>query len=428
MPELTTLCADDLRAHHQRIRERYDALARRGLKLNLTRGKPSSAQLDLCNELLAMPGPRDFMAGAVDCRNYGELQGLSELRALLAPIYDVTPDRVVIGGNTSLGLMHDAVVYSLLQGTCDSARPWSKESRIAFICAVPGYDRHFSICTEFGIEMITVPLHDDGPDMDAVERLVVADPQIKGMWCVPKYSNPSGAVYSPEKIERLARMRTAAPDFRLFWDNAYAVHHLTAERIRIANIDEACARHGNPNRAFIFGSTSKVTLAGSGFGLFAGSQDNVAWYLKRMEKRTIGGDKINQLRHVRLLQNSAGVERLMDRHRAIVAPKFAQVHAAFAKDLAGTGVARWTHPRGGYFITLDVLDGCAKQVVKFAKEMGVELTPAGATHPHGNDPHDRTIRIAPTFPEPTEIAQAAEGVAVCVLLAAIEKRLAVTAS
>ena len=252
---------------------------------------------------------------------------------------------------------------------------------------------------------------------------MAADPQIKGMWCVPKYSNPSGAVYSPETIERLARMPTAAPDFRLFWDNAYAVHHLTPERIRIANIDAACARHGNPNRAFIFGSTSKVTLAGSGFGLFGGSKDNVAWYLKRMEKRTIGGDKVNQLRHVRLLQNAEGVDRLMDRHRAIVAPKFAQVRAAFEQNLAGTGVARWTDPRGGYFITLDVLDGCAKQVVKLAKEAGVELTPAGATHPHGNDPRDSTIRIAPTFPEPTEIAQAAEGVAVCVLLAAVEKLL-----
>jgi len=423
MPQLTTLRADDLRDFHQRIRERYAAFAGRGLKLNLTRGKPSSAQLDLCNELLAMPGPDHYMSGAIDCRNYGELRGLPELRALLAPIYDVTPDRAVIGGNTSLGLMHDAVVYALLKGTCDSTRPWSKESRIAFICAVPGYDRHFSICNEFGIEMITVQLRDDGPDMDAVEQLVATDPQIKGMWCVPQYSNPSGAVYSAATIERLARMPAAAADFRLFWDNAYAVHHLTPQRIRIASIDAACARHGNPNRAFIFGSTSKVTLAGAGFGLFGGSQDNVAWYLQRMEKRTIGGDKVNQLRHLRLLRNAQGIDDLMDRHRAIIAPKFAQVRAKFESNLAGTGVARWSDPRGGYFVTLDVLDGCAKQVVRLAKEAGVELTPAGATHPHGNDPRDSTIRIAPTFPEQTEIAQAAEGVAVCVLLAAVEKLL-----
>lgn len=424
MSHLTSLRAEDLRAYHQRVRERYEGFARRGLKLNLTRGKPSAEQLDLCNELLQLPGKHDFMAGAIDCRNYGELHGLPELRALFAPVFDLTPDRVIIGGNTSLGLMHDAVVYSLLKGTCDSERPWSKEPRIAFICAVPGYDRHFSICQEFGIEMLSVPLRDDGPDMDAVEKLVASDPQIKGMWCVPKYSNPSGAVYSNETIERLARMPAAARDFRLFWDNAYAVHHLTPERIKIASIDAACARHGNPNRAFIFGSTSKVTLAGSGFGLFGGSKDNVAWYSKRMEKRTIGGDKINQLRHLRLLKNADGIEQLMDRHRAIVAPKFAQVRATFTAQLAEVGVARWSEPRGGYFITLEVPDGCAKHVVKLAKEAGVELTPAGATHPHGNDPHDRTIRIAPTFPEASEVAQAAEGVALCVLLAAAERLLA----
>ena len=262
----------------------------------------------------------------------------------MAPIFGVTPDRVILGDNASLGLMHDAVVYALLKGTCDSAQPWSNESRIAFICPVPGYDRHFSICDEFGIEMITVPLDENGPDMDAVEKLVAADPQIKGMWCVPKYSNPSGAVYSDETIERLARMPTAAADFRLFWDNAYAVHHLTPERIRIANIDEACARHGNPNRAFIFGSTSKITFAGAGFGLFGGSKDNVAWYLKRMEKRTIGGDKINQLRHLRLLQNAQGRTADGSASRDF-APKFAQVRAAFDRNLAGTGVARWTNPR-----------------------------------------------------------------------------------
>jgi DNA-binding transcriptional MocR family regulator len=423
MPDLRRLRADELRARHSAIRERYEAFARCGLKLNLTRGKPSAAQLDLCNELLVLPGPTDFVSNGVDCRNYGELQGLSELRALLAPLFGVSADRVILGENSSLSLMHDAVAFSLLKGTCDSERPWSKEPRVAFICAVPGYDRHFFICRELGIEMIAVPLADDGPDMDAVEKLVAADPQIRGMWCVPKYSNPSGAVYSAATVERLARMPTAARDFRLFWDNAYAVHHLTPERIEIANIDEACARHGHPNRAFIFGSTSKITFAGAGVGLFAGSKDNVAWYLKRIEKRTIGGDKVNQLRHVRLLKNTDGVAALMDRHRAIVAPKFAKVLDAFSANLADTGVARWTQPKGGYFITLDVLEGCAKHVVKLAKDAGVELTPAGSTHPYGSDPLDRTIRIAPTFPELAEVAQAAEGVAICVLLAATEKLL-----
>ncbi|MGH8177645.1 MAG: aminotransferase class I/II-fold pyridoxal phosphate-dependent enzyme [Steroidobacter sp.] len=423
MPDLTRMQADDLRAYRGQLRQRYEAFAGRGVKLNLTRGKPSSQQLDLCNELLSLPGANDYVSGAIDCRNYGELQGLPELRALLAPIFGVSADRVIIGDNASLSLMHDAIVFSMLKGTCDSERPWSKESRIAFLCPVPGYDRHFFICQEMGIDMIPVPLLEDGPDMDAVQKLVASDPQIKGMWCVPKYSNPTGAVYSSEKIERLARMKSAADDFRIFWDNAYAVHHLTPERIEIANMDEACARHGNPNRAFIFGSTSKATFAGSGVGLFAGSKENAAWYLKRIEKRTIGGDKVNQLRHIRLLKNTNGIAPLMDRHRAIMAPKFNKVGEILAERLGASGVARWTKPKGGYFITLDVLDGCAREVVKLAKAAGVELTPAGSTHPLGDDPRDRTIRIAPSFPDLAEVTQAAEGVALCVLLATAEKLL-----
>jgi DNA-binding transcriptional MocR family regulator len=425
MPDLNRLQADDLRAFHNQLRERYDAFAKRGLKLNLTRGKPSSAQLDLSNELLNLPGRSDHMSGGIDCRNYGELQGLPELRALLAPVFGVTPDRVIIGDNASLSLMHDAVVFSLLKGNCDSERPWSKESRIAFLCPTPGYDRHFFICQELGIEMIPVPLHEDGPDMDVVERLVAQDAQIKGIWCVPKYSNPSGAVYATQKVERLARMQAAARDFRIFWDNAYNVHHLTAERIEIANIAEVCARFGHPNRPYIFGSTSKITFAGAGVGLFASSKENVGWYLKRMEKRTIGGDKVNQLRHVRLLKNADGIAPLMDRHRAIMAPKFDKVLEIFSERLSTANVATWTKPKGGYFITLDVMEGCAKEVVKLAKAAGVELTPAGSTHPLGADPHDRTIRIAPSFPEMAEVTQAAEGVALCVLLAAAEKLLSV---
>jgi DNA-binding transcriptional MocR family regulator len=422
MPNLTTLGANDLRAVHEDIRRRYQAFAERKLKLNLTRGKPSSKQLDLCNQLLALPGA-DYLSGGVDTRNYGELQGLPELRAQLAPIFGVSPDRVILGDNASLSLMHDAVVYSMLKGTVDSDKPWSKEARVAFICPVPGYDRHFSICAQFGIEMIPVAMLETGPDMDAVEQLVAADPQIKGMWCVPKYSNPCGTVYSNETVERLAKMKTAARDFRLFWDNAYAVHHLTAERVEIANIDELSARHGNPNRAFIFGSTSKITFAGAGVAVFAGSKDNVAWYLKNMSMRTIGGDKVNQLRHIRLFNSNGGVGALMDRHRDSLAPKFEQVLDTFEKVLAGTGVAKWTRPKGGYFVSLEVLDGCAKRVVQLAKEAGVELTPAGATHPLGKDAHDRFIRIAPSFPELVEVTQAVEGVAVCVLLAATEKLL-----
>lgn len=424
MANLLRLSTDELRNFHAQARQRYDAFAKRGVKLNLTRGKPSARQLDLCNELLGLPGAGDYSASNIDCRNYGELQGLPELRALLAPVFGVTPDRVIIGDNASLSLMHDAVVFSLLKGTCDSERPWSKEPRIAFLCPVPGYDRHFGICQELGIEMIAVPMNEDGPDMDVVERLAAEDAGIRGIWCVPKYSNPTGTVYSAATIDRLAKMRTAARDFRIFWDNAYVVHHLTPERIEIANMDEACARHGNPNRAFIFGSTSKITFAGAGVAVFAGSKDNVAWYLKRMEKRTIGGDKVNQLRHLRLLKNADGILTLMDRHREIMAPKFQKVHDIFQEHLGGTGVASWTAPKGGYFITLDVSDGCAKQVVRLAKEAGVELTPAGSTHPHANDPQDRTIRIAPSFPELPEVTQAAEGVVLAVLVATTEKLLA----
>ena len=417
MSILETLSLHDLGAFRDQVQSRYDAFKQRNLKLDLTRGKPSSEQLDLSNGLLALPGDADYLAAdKTDTRNYGVLQGLPELRALLAPLFGVTAAQVVLGDNSSLTLMHDAIVYLLLKGTSDSPRPWSKESRVAFLCPVPGYDRHFSICQDFGIEMIPVELGPDGPDMDAVERLVRDDAGIKGIWCVPKYSNPTGTVYSAPTIERLAAMPAAAPDFRIFWDNAYAVHHLTPERIEIPSMVDACARHGHPNRAFVFGSTSKITLAGAGVALFASSAENVAWYLGRMGKRTIGSDKVNQLRHVRFLRDTDGLLALMDRHRAIVAPKFASVVEALERNLAGTGVASWAVPKGGYFVSLDVLDGCAGEVVRLSTEAGVALTPAGATYPFGRDPRDRNIRIAPTFPDLATVATAAEGVALSVLL------------
>ena len=424
MSTLETLPTKDLTAFHDQIQSRYDDFKKRGLKLDLTRGKPSSEQLDLSNGLLGLPGPDDFLAfDKTDTRNYGVLQGLPELRALLAPLFGVAPAQVILGDNSSLALMHDAIAFALLKGTVGSPRPWSQEARVAFLCPVPGYDRHFAICQDFGIEMIPVALRDDGPDMDEVERLVAGDPAIKGIWCVPKYSNPTGTVYSAATIERLAAMPSAAPDFRIFWDNAYAVHHLTTDRIEIPSLVEACARHGQPHRAFVFGSTSKITLAGSGVALFAASAENVAWYLGRMGKRTIGGDKVNQLRHVRYLRNTDGLLALMDRHRAIVAPKFATVVDAFERHLGGTGVASWIVPKGGYFISLDVLDGCAKEVVRLATEAGVALTPAGSTHPLGRDPRDRNIRIAPTFPDLATVGTAAEGVALSVLVATSKRLL-----
>jgi DNA-binding transcriptional MocR family regulator len=405
----------------EHIRESFNAFKARGLKLNLTRGKPSSAQLDLSAALLSLPGSADYTAeGSTDCRNYGGLQGLAEARRLFAGIMGTPADQVVISNNSSLALMHDTLVYALLKGTCDSAGPWSKQGEISFLAPVPGYDRHFSICEEHGVRMIPVALNEDGPDMDQVERLVAKDASIKGIWCVPKYSNPTGAVYSNAVIERLAAMKTAAPDFRLYWDNAYTVHHLTDERIEIANVMELCARHEHPNRPFVFASTSKVTLPGAGLALFAASKENVKWLLARLTPRTIGPDKINQLRHVRFLKDEAGIRQLMDRHRALVAPKFQKVLDVFGERLSNVAGVSWTRPKGGYFISLDVPKGFARRVVALAKEAGIELTPAGATHPYGNDPDDRTIRIAPTFPELPEVDHAAEGVALCVLLATAE--------
>jgi DNA-binding transcriptional MocR family regulator len=416
------LSSQDLSQSRQQIQQSYDTFKAQGLKLNLTRGKPSSAQLDLSAELLSLPGSGDHLAqGATDCRNYGGLQGLAEVRKLFSGIMGAPPEQVLVANNSSLALMHDAVVFSLLKGTCDSAAPWSKQGEIAFVCPVPGYDRHFRICEDYGIRMIQVPLGDDGPAMEAVERLVAQDASIKGIWCVPKYSNPTGAIYSDRVIQRLAAMKTAAHDFRLFWDNAYTVHHLTTEHIEIPNIIELCERHGHRNRPFVFASTSKITLAGAGLALFASSPDNIQWLLARITPRTIGPDKVNQWRHLRFLQNEAGILRLMDQHRALIAPKFQKVLDIFDERLGDVPGVRWTRPKGGYFISLDVPDGCARRVVALAKEAGVELTPAGATHPFGKDPDDRTIRIAPTFPELPEVALAAEGMATCVLRAVVEK-------
>jgi DNA-binding transcriptional MocR family regulator len=406
---------------HGQIEQAYRRFQTKGLKLNLTRGKPSSRQLDLSAPLLALSLSSDYRAeGSTDCRNYGGLQGIAEARTLFSGMMGAPPERVVVGNNSSLAFMHDVVVYSLLKGTCESSVPWSKRE-ITFLCPVPGYDRHFRICEDYGIRMVPVALKEDGPDMDEVERLAARDASVKGMWCVPKYSNPTGTIYSDAVIERLAAMKTAAPDFRLFWDNAYAVHHLTEERIQIANILERCAHHGHPNRPFVFASTSKITLGGAGLALFAASAENVKWLLARLTPRTIGPDKINQLRHVRFLKNAAGIEELMDRHRALIAPKFSTVLEIFDRHLGHLPNVTWTRPRGGYFISLQVPGGCAKRVVALARDAGIELTPAGATHPYGQDPDDRTIRIAPTFPELEEVVQAAEGTALCVQLAAAEK-------
>ena len=424
--ELTALATDDLASLRTRLHGRYLDFKARGLTLNLARGKPSTDQVALSEHLLDLPGTDDFISEAGDdVRNYfGDPQGLREARALFTGLLGAPIEQIVLGDNSSLAIMHDVIVYALLHGLCDSPRPWSQDGPITFLCPSPGYDRHFGLCEGYGIKMIPVPLTGHGPDLDVVEPLVADDPSIRGIWCVPMYSNPTGEVYSDEVVERLATMPTAAPDFRLFWDNAYAVHHLTDSPPRLANILEASARHGHPNRPFIFGSTSKITLAGAGIALFASSPENVRWYLKHAARRTIGPDKINQLRHARYLQNEAGIHALMEKHRQLLVPKFQRVQDMFGEMLSGTGAATWTEPRGGYFISLNVMAGCAKRVVKLANEAGITVVPAGQTFPYSQDPQDSNIRLAPSAPSIEEIELAAEGIALCTLLAASEKLLA----
>jgi DNA-binding transcriptional MocR family regulator len=405
-----------------RARQDYDALVARGLKLDLTRGKPSPDQLDLALGLLELQGP-PTAADGTDLRNYGGLQGLPELREIFSAALQVPVDQLLAAGNSSLELMHDAVVFALLSKVPGAERRWVEEPEIAFLCPVPGYDRHYGVCERYGIKMIPVPMTADGPDMDVVERLVAEDPSVKGIWCVPKYSNPDGTVYSDETVRRLAAMETAAPDFRIFWDNAYAVHHLSDEHAEIADLLALAAEHGHADRVFVFGSSSKITFAGAGVAFFGSSPANIKWWLSHTVKRSIGPDKINQLRHVQFLRDAGGLREHMAQHAAVVAPKFTLVDKILSAELGDTGLASWTSPTGGYFITLTVPEGCAREVVAKAKEAGIALTPAGATHPYGDDPDDRTIRIAPTFPDPAELEVAITGLATCVRLVGTEKLL-----
>ena len=417
MTELQNMSEPDLRAFHERVRAAYDSFRDRGLNLDMTRGKPSSAQLDLSNALLRLPDNVDYhLADGSDARNYGGgVQGIPEARELFSEVLGAPIEQIIIGGNSSLALMHDCIVYALLTGVPDGDEPWNEGAAKKFVCPVPGYDRHFAICEDFGIEMITVGMTGEGPDLDEVER-IVADPDVKGMWCVPKYSNPTGETYSDDTVRRLASMKTGAPDFRLFWDNAYALHNLTQPRREILNILEETEKAGNPNRAFVFGSTSKITFGGGGLALFTSSPENIAWLVARMQKRTIGPDKLNQLRHVRYLKDVAGLDQLMDRHRELIAPKFGAIYEAFEKHLAGSGAATWMTPEGGYFISVDVPDGCAAQVIKLCADAGVTLTPAGSTYPYGKDPNDRNIRVAPTYPDIADVRLAGEGLALAILV------------
>jgi DNA-binding transcriptional MocR family regulator len=420
---LLSLGRDELLAQHELQRRNYADLEAKNLGLDLTRGKPSPAQLDLANELLVLPGAEFRDADGTDTRNYGGLHGLPELRAIFGELLGIPVQNLIAGNNASLEMMHDIVVFSLLHGGVDSPRPWSKEAAVKFLCPSPGYDRHFAITESYGIELIPVPMGEDGPDVDLIEEIVAADPAVKGMWCVPVFSNPTGAVYSWESVRRLVQMHTAAPDFRLFWDNAYVVHTLTHDFVRQVDVLGLAAKAGNPNRPYVFASTSKITFAGAGVSFFGGSLGNIAWYLQHLAKKTIGPDKVNQLRHLRFFGDADGVRLHMQRHQQLLAPKFALVGEILSDRLDESKIASWTDPKGGYFVSLDVLPGTARRTIALAKDAGIAVTEAGAAFPYRNDPEDKNIRIAPSFPSIPDLSQAIDGLATCALLAATESLL-----
>ncbi|MFD3706408.1 aminotransferase class I/II-fold pyridoxal phosphate-dependent enzyme [Nocardia sp. NPDC058658] len=414
---------EELVSEHESQTANYATLQTEKLTLDLTRGKPSPEQLDLSSSLLSLPGDGDFRDGSgTDCRNYGGLTGLPELRAIFGELLGIGVDQLLAGNNASLEIMHDIIAFSMLYGTPDSSRRWVDEP-IKWLCPAPGYDRHFAITEALGIEMITVPMRHDGPDTHAIATLLANDPQIKGLWAVPNYSNPTGVVFSEEVVRELVSMPAAAPDFRLFWDNAYAVHPLTDTAAPVVDVLGLAAAAGNPNRPLVFASTSKITFAGAGVSFFGASKANIDWYLGHASKKSIGPDKLNQLRHLRFFTDAEGVREHMQKHRALLEPKFALVRRILEDRLGASKVASWTEPKGGYFISLDVLDGTAARVIALAKDAGIALTAAGSAFPYGKDPEDKNIRIAPSFPQLPELEKAMDGLATCVLLAATEKLL-----
>ncbi len=418
-----SLGRDELIAQHELQQRNYAELQAKNLSLDLTRGKPAPAQLDLSNALLSLPGETYRDREGVDTRNYGGLHGLPELREIFGELLGIPVQNLIAGNNASLEMMHDVIVFSLLHGGVDSVKPWAQEPVVKFLCPSPGYDRHFAITETFGIEMIAVPMREDGPDVDLIEELVAADPAIKGMWCVPVYGNPTGVTYSWEVVRRLVQMRTAASDFRLMWDNAYAVHTLTAEFIRQVDVLGLAEAAGNPNRPLVFASTSKITFAGAGVSFLGGSLGNIAWYLQHAGKKTIGPDKVNQLRHRIFFGDADGVRLHMQRHRELIAPKFALVGEILEDRLAESKIASWTDPKGGYFVSLDVWPGTARRTVALAKDAGIAVTEAGSAFPYRKDPEDKNIRIAPTFPSLSDVREAIDGLATCALLAATEHLL-----
>lgn len=421
----TEMSKEDLAGLKLELDKKYEEFIAQNLKLDMSRGKPSPEQLKISYPLLSTVDENSNLHSedGTDCSNYGCLDGIKEAKDLIAGMLETKPENVIVFGSASLNIMFDQVSRAFTHGYLGS-KPWSKLDKVKFLCPVPGYDRHFTITQHFGIEMINIPMNNQGPDMNMVEELVANDPSIKGIWCVPKYSNPTGISYSDEVVKRMAALKPAAKDFRIYWDNAYAIHHLYEDRQdEILDIISECEKAGNPNLVYEFASTSKVTFSGSGVAAMASSKENVKSILEQMTIQTIGYDKMNQLRHVRYFKNFDGVKRHMMKHAEKMRPKFKAVLDMLESELKPCGVGEWTNPNGGYFISFNAMEGCAKKVVSMCKDAGMVLTGAGSPFPYGKDPEDKNIRIAPSFATPDELKEASEILIICTKITALEKIL-----
>lgn len=419
------LSKEELLTLQKQLNKEYEEAKAKGLKLDMSRGKPAASQLDMEMDFMNVLNADSILKteAGVDCRNYGIMDGIPEARKLIGDVLGVSADNIIVFGNASLNIMYDTVARSEIFGVMGET-PWCKLDKVKFLCPVPGYDRHFAITEQFGIEMINVPMTEDGPDMDMVEELVNTDPAVKGIWCVPKYSNPQGYTYSDETVKRFAALKPAAKDFRIYWDNAYVIHDLYEEKKdTLLDIISECEKAGNPDMVYEFCSTSKVTFPGSGIAALAASKANLDFIKKFMTIQTIGYDKVNQLRHVRYFKDAEGMKAHMMKHAAIMRPKFEAVFHVLESELNGLGIGSWTEPKGGYFISFDALEGCAKKIVEKCKEAGVVLTGAGATYPYKKDPKDSNIRLAPSFPTPEELAMATDLFVLCVKIVSVEKLL-----
>ena len=426
MKPYAEMTKEELKELRKQLAAQYREMQGKDLKLDMSRGKPSLDQLDLSMGMMDVLSSSDDLTceDGTDCRNYGVVDGIKEAKELIADMMEVNPDNVIIYGNSSLNVMYDSVARSITNGVMGNT-PWGKLDKVKFLCPVPGYDRHFTIMEYFGIEMVNVPMTSTGPDMDIVENLVSKDAAIKGIWCVPKYSNPQGISYSDETVRRFARLKPAAPDFRIYWDNAYTVHHLyDHDQDHLIEILAECKRAGNPDLVYKFASTSKISFPGSGIAALAASPNNLEDVRRQMKTQTIGHDKVNQLRHVRFFKDIHGMVEHMRKHADIMRPKFEAVNDILERELGGLGIATWTKPKGGYFISFDSMEGCAKAIVARCKKAGVVMTGAGATYPYGKDPHDTNIRIAPSYPPLSDLIMATELLALCTKLVSVDKLLA----